>query len=81
MTKSVRFIYEHALKTRSFIYRQILILPPYCPELNPIERLWQYIKNHTIRNRIFQTIEELEIAVCDFVKKLSWFVVRSVCKD
>ena len=22
---------------------QIVILPPYCPELNPVERLWRYI--------------------------------------
>ncbi|MDJ0715585.1 MAG: transposase [Prochloraceae cyanobacterium] len=22
----------------------LLFQPPYCPELNPIERLWEYIK-------------------------------------
>ncbi len=23
---------------------QIILLPPYCPELNPVKRLWRYIK-------------------------------------
>ena len=28
---------------------EIMYLPPYSPELNPVETLWQYIKNHTIK--------------------------------
>ena len=27
---------------------EIIYLPPYCPELNPVERLWLYIKQNTI---------------------------------
>ena len=27
---------------------KIIILPPYSPELNPTEKLWQYIKDHTM---------------------------------
>ncbi len=30
---------------------QILLLPPYSPELNPVERLWLYIKNKLIKNK------------------------------
>jgi len=29
---------------------QIFLLPPYCPELNPVERLWKFIKDNTIKN-------------------------------
>ena len=47
---------------------KIVYLPSYCPELNPVEGLWKYIKNHTIRNRIFVTLGAVEDAVCDFVK-------------
>jgi len=39
---------------------QITILPPYCPELNPIERLWRYIKDNTIKNKVFETLKNLE---------------------
>ncbi|MDY6900662.1 MAG: transposase, partial [Cyanobacteriota bacterium] len=30
----------------STIYKNVILLfqPPYCPEVNPIERVWQYIK-------------------------------------
>lgn len=31
----------------------ILYLPPYSPELNPVERLWLYIKSHFLSNRVF----------------------------
>ena len=50
---------------------QIVLLPPYCPELNPVEGLWKYIKNHTIKNRVFKTLENLEDEVCEFVRNLT----------
>jgi transposase len=31
---------------------EIVFLPPYSPELNPVEKLWQYIKSNTIENKI-----------------------------
>jgi transposase len=24
----------------------LLALPPYCPELNPVERVWHYLRSH-----------------------------------
>lgn len=35
----------------------ILKLPPYSPELNPIEQVWQYIKQHWLSNRCFDSYE------------------------
>lgn len=58
----------------------ILYLPPYSPELNPIERLWLYIKHHTIRNRIYEKIEDLENAVCDFINSLNEKTIESICR-
>jgi transposase len=58
---------------------RIIILPPYSPELNPTEKLWQYIKNHTIKNRIYKTIRELENVVCEFVKTLTPEIIKSIC--
>ena len=58
---------------------QIVLLPPYCPELNPVERLWKYIKDNVIRNKVFKTLLELELAVCEFVKNLSSDVVKNIC--
>jgi transposase len=58
---------------------RIIIQPPYSPELNPIERLWQFIKNHTIKNRIYKTLEELESKLCKFIRTLTPEIIRSVC--
>lgn len=44
---------------------EIVYLPPYSPELNPIEKLWEYVKSHTIKNKIYEAIEELERVVCE----------------
>ena len=56
-----------------------IILSPYSPELNPTEKLWQYIKDHTIKNRIYKTLRELENSVCKFVRTLTPEIIRSVC--
>lgn len=37
----------------------LLHLPPYSPELNPIERVWQYIKSHYLSNRVFADYDDL----------------------
>lgn len=37
----------------------LLHLPPYSPELNPIERLWGYLKSHYLSNRIYEGYEQL----------------------
>ena len=38
-------------------------LPPYSPELNPVERLWQWIRRHFCRNRMFDSLDQLENAL------------------
>ena len=42
-----------------------------------IDRL--YIKRTVIRNRIYDTLEDLEEAVCDFINGLSEATIASVC--
>ena len=57
----------------------IMHLPPYSPELNPVERLWRYIKDHTIKNRVFKTLKEIERVVIKFIRGLSKEVIMSIC--
>ncbi len=40
----------------------VIQLPPYSPELNPIEKLWDILKDG-LCNRIFHTFDELEVAI------------------
>ena len=58
---------------------QIELLPPYCPELNPVERLWRFIKDNTIKNKVFETLGNLEDEVCEFIKNLTKEVVLGIC--
>ena len=37
----------------------LLPLPPYSPELNPAERLWQWLRSHHLANRIYADYDEL----------------------
>ncbi len=49
----------------------ILKLPPYSPELNPIEQVWQYIKQHWISNRCFKIFDEIVNVACSAWVRMS----------
>ncbi|MBL0869724.1 MAG: transposase [Phycisphaerales bacterium] len=36
-----------------------LILLPYSPELNPVERLWAYLRSHYLSNRVYEDYQHL----------------------
>lgn len=58
---------------------RIIIQSAYSPEVNPVEKLWQYIKDHTIKNKIYKNLLELENAVCAFIKNLTPKIIKTVC--
>jgi transposase len=41
-------------------------LPPYSPNLNPIERLWKVMNHHARNNRFFKTPQEFRDAISEF---------------
>jgi hypothetical protein len=43
----------------------LLILPPYAPELNPVENIWQYLRQNKLAIRLFQTYEDIVEACCE----------------
>jgi transposase len=60
----------------------LVTLPPYSPELNPVERLWHYLREHHWSNREYRSVQELEDAaiagwraVC-----LRGELIRTVCR-
>ena len=44
-------------------------LPPYSPNLNPIERLWKIMNEYVRNNRVFKTTAEFRLAINDFFAK------------
>ena len=47
-----------ALKAPANIY--LLKLPPYAPELNPIEHVWDELREKFFHNRVFKSLDALE---------------------
>jgi len=43
----------------------LLPLPPYAPELNPVENVWQYLRANSLANRVYETYDAIVDACCD----------------
>lgn len=56
-----------------------LLLPPYSPELNPIERLWAYLRSHYLSNRVFDDYQHLLDAGAEAWQELTQELLRSIC--
>src|SRR5271170_398267 len=59
----------------------LVFLPPYSPELNPIERLWLHLRDNRLSHRVFRTTEEIIDSCCAAWK---WLLgetgrIRSLC--
>ena len=52
----------HELKLPDNI--SLLFLPPYSPELNPIENLFQFLRHNFLNARVYDTYEDIVDACC-----------------
>ncbi len=43
----------------------LLPLPPYAPELNPVETVWQFLRQNRLSNRVYDTYDAIVDACCD----------------
>jgi transposase len=43
---------------------KLRFLPPYSPELNPVEPLWRHLRETHLGNRVFDTLDEVEDSLC-----------------
>jgi len=48
----------------------LLPLPPKSPELNPVENVWQFIRDNWLSNRVFQSYDDILDHCCDAWNKL-----------
>jgi transposase len=58
----------------------VLLLPPYSPELNPVENLWHYLRSHYLSNRTYDDYDALLDAGTAAYRKLTPEVIKSVCR-
>ena len=57
----------------------VLYLPPYSPELNPIERLWSYLRSHFLSNRAYEDYDHMLDEQAKAWQTLTPALLKSVC--
>ncbi|MBM9519012.1 IS630 family transposase [Desulforhopalus vacuolatus] len=59
----------------------LLKLPPYSPELNPVEQIWQWLKQKWLSNRVYDSYEHIVDASCDAWNKMVAIpgIINSIC--
>ncbi len=48
----------------------LLPLPPYAPELNPVEQIWAYLRANFLSHRVWNSYDAIVDACCDAWNKL-----------
>lgn len=43
----------------------LMPIPPRCPELNPMENIWQFLRENRLSNRVFKSYENILEHCCD----------------
>ncbi len=43
----------------------LIPIPPYSPELNPVENVWEYLRKNKLANRLYETYEDIVDACCE----------------
>ena len=54
----------------------LLHLPPYSPELNPVENVWAYLRGNKLSNRVFDTYDMIVDACCN---AWNWLAAQPEC--
>jgi transposase len=62
----------------------LLPLPPRSPELNPVENLWQFMRENWLLNRVFASYSDIVGPCCDAWNRLieqPWIIMSIGTRD
>jgi transposase len=62
----------------------LMPLPPRAPELNPVENIWQVLRDNWLSNRIFQSYDDILDPCCDAWNRLidqPWKIISIGLRD
>lgn len=57
---------------------KITHIPPYTPEMNPIEQIWKQIRTMGFKNEVFKTLKDVVDRLCDTINLLTKDMVKSI---
>ena len=68
-------------KAKALIFPEnirLVFIPPYTPEMNPIEQIWKEIRKRGFRNEIFQTLNKVVERLCFTIQSISSNTITSI---
>ncbi len=57
---------------------ELVFIPPYTPEMIPIEQIWREIRTMGFRNEVFNTLDDVVNRLCVTISALSADVIKSI---
>lgn len=57
---------------------QLVFIPPYTPEMNPIEQIWREIRTRGFKNEVFPTLSKVMDRLCETICKLTHQTIKSI---
>lgn len=67
---------------KSFPNIELMFIPPYTPEMNPIEQIWKYLRSVGFRNEIFRSLADVVDRLCEIVTALTTGIVSCItCRE
>ena len=56
---------------------ELVFIPPYTPEMNPIEQVWKEIRKRGFKNKAFQTLEAIIDKLQEVIQGLEKSILTS----
>ena len=56
----------------------LFFIPPYTPEMNPIEQIWKELRKMGFCNEVFATLEKVVDRLCDTISSLTAATIHSI---
>lgn len=53
-------------------------IPPYTPEMNPIEQVWAEIRKRGFKNKAFKTLDDVIDKLQEVIQSLHWSVLKTI---
>ena len=57
---------------------ELIYIPPYTPEMNPIEQVWDEIREKNFANKFFSSLEQMVDSLCDAIQSLLKVTISSI---
>ena len=59
---------------------ELFYIPPYTPEMNPIEQIWKELRIMGFRNEVFASLEKVVDRLCDTICTLTSDTIKSITR-